>query len=212
MIAEAAEIDTRKAVRYSDEDPMLGIALGAASFFVVFWVDVAAMKGMSLVKPVLWLAGIALFAGGALICLAEPVRVALPVSVRAAGWTLAALFALLLAYSLFFEIPLSSAYLRAGQPSAVVSTGTYALCRHPGVLWFAGLLASVFAASGSIGLARAIPVWVGLDILYVLVQDRFFFPRMFGEDYRAYQRSVPMLVPTAHSIRECARTTGRKGN
>ena len=91
-------------------------------------------------------------------------------------------------------------------PSRLVTEGTYALCRHPGVLWLAGLLAGVFLASGSLWMLAALPLWVGLDVLYVVLQEKLYFVRIFGAEYRDYQREVPMLVPTSRSIRECART------
>jgi protein-S-isoprenylcysteine O-methyltransferase Ste14 len=184
--------------------------LGAASFLVVFWVDVAAVKRMSFVKPVLWLASVVLFVWGLVICMGDPSVVALPIPVRTAGAVGAVLFSLLLVYSLFVEIPFAAAYVRARKPPAVVATGTYALCRHPGVLWLTGLLAALFFARGSRLLVLAAPIWIGLDTLYVVVQDRLFFPRMFGADYAAYQREVPMLLPNARSARRCAQTIFRR--
>ncbi len=44
-----------------------------------------------------------------------------------------------------------------------------------------------------------------LDVLYVSVRDRFFFPRMFP-DYPQYQRQTPMLIPTRESISACFST------
>jgi protein-S-isoprenylcysteine O-methyltransferase Ste14 len=97
-----------------------------------------------------------------------------------------------------------------GAPSRLVTSGTYALCRHPGVLWLALLLVGVFMSSGSPWVLAALPVWVGLDVLYVILQEKLFFIRMFGADYREYQRAVPMLIPTWRSVRECARTLFRR--
>jgi protein-S-isoprenylcysteine O-methyltransferase Ste14 len=188
---------------------MIGIALGAASFFVVFWVDAVSLKGMSHVKPVLWLASTALFITGVVFSVRDPARVDLPSAIGVLGWVLSGAFLLLLIYSLFIEIPFISAYVKQGQPAGVVSRGTYALCRHPGVLWLAGLIAALFLGTGSLVLLVAMPVWVGLDALYVVLQEKLFFMRMFGADYGAYQRAVPMLVPTTHSMRECARTLFR---
>ena len=38
------------------------------------------------------------------------------------------------------------------------------------------------------------------NLLYVLFQDRWTFPRTFP-DYPAYRRRVPFLLPTARSLR-----------
>ena len=188
---------------------MWGILLGATSFFVVFWVDVAALKKIRFVKPALWLVSVALFVWGAALCIRDPERIPLCPAVRAAGWILGVAFALLLLYSLFIEIPFLEAYVHPGKPGAVVARGTYALCRHPGVWWFAGLLVSVSLADGSRWLLLATPVWVVLDALYVVAQDRVFFPRMFGPEYEAYRRDVPFLLPTARSFRRCTQTVFR---
>ena len=188
---------------------MIGIALGAMSFVVVFWVDAASLKRMGYLKPVLWIASIALFISGLLLSLNDPAGLPIPAPLRLVGWVLSVLFALLTVYSLFVEIPFFSAYVRKGQPSKVVSRGTYALCRHPGVLWLAGFLIALFLARGSRWLLLAVPVWIGLDTLYVVLQEKLYFVRMFGAEYVAYQRSVPMLIPTVRSMRECARTIFR---
>jgi protein-S-isoprenylcysteine O-methyltransferase Ste14 len=185
---------------------MTGIALGAAAFLLIFWVDAVSLQKMSFVKPILWLVGIAVSITGLIITVREPPRVQLPIPVVAFGWALLAVCTALFVYSLFVEIPFASAYVQKGMPSRLVTEGTYALCRHPGVLWLAGLLAGVFLASGSLWMLAALPLWVGLDVLYVVLQEKLYFVRIFGAEYRDYQREVPMLVPTSRSIRECART------
>ena len=189
---------------------MTGLVLGAASFLLVFWVDVVSLRGMRFLKPVLWVASIALFVSGLVLAVLEPGRFELPAPVNGVGWVLAALSAALLAYSLFFEIPFATAYIRTGKPSRLVTSGTYALCRHPGVLWLSVLLAGVFLASGSPWVLAALPVWVGLDVLYVVLQEKLFFLPLFGADYREYQGRVPMLIPTSRSARECAHTLFRR--
>jgi protein-S-isoprenylcysteine O-methyltransferase Ste14 len=189
---------------------MVGIALGAASFFVLFWVDAVSLKGIRRVKPVLWLASTTLFITGVVLSLRDPARIGFPPALSLIGWVLGGVFFLLLIYSLFIEIPFLSACVQEGQPAGVVSRGTYSLCRHPGVIWLAGLLAALVLATGSLMLLVALPVWIALDVLYVVLQERLFFPRMFGPDYAAYQAAVPLLVPTPRSIRECARTIFRQ--
>ena len=189
---------------------MTGICLGAAAFVVIFWVDCASLKGIHFVKPVLWMAGGALFMAGLAVTVRDSPRVMLPVPLPLLGWVLAGVFSLLLAYSLFVEIPLASAYVRSGGPSRLVTQGTYALCRHPGVLWLTGVLAGVFLGRGSLWMLLALPVWIGCDVLYVVLQERLFFAEMFGSEYGRYRRGVPMLLPTRRSIRQCARTIFRK--
>ena len=76
----------------------------------------------------------------------------------------------------------------------------YALCRHPGVLWFAGLYGCLWAAAG-------VPLWEaalysGLNVLLVIFEDRCVFPARL-EGYGAYQASTPFLLPNRRSIRAC---------
>lgn len=116
---------------------------------------------------------------------------------------LAAIFFILLIAALFFALPAGDAYTRPGESRAVVSAGMYALCRHPGVLWFAGLYLCLWGAAG-------VPFWEtagysGLNVLLVIFEDRCVFPdRLKG--YRDYQRTAPFLLPTAQSVRACWKT------
>jgi protein-S-isoprenylcysteine O-methyltransferase Ste14 len=187
---------------------MLGIALGAASFLVIFWVDVAAVRKVPFLSLPLWAAGCALFLAGILETVRHSTILPLPLPARAIGFALTGLFFLLLLYSLFIELALFSR--RGSGRSGLVTWGTYALCRHPGVLWLAGLLIGLFLTRGSLLLLAAFPLWVGLDIVYVLLQEKLFFPVMFAPDYGRYQETVPLLVPTARSLRACAATIFRK--
>ena len=67
---------------------------------------------------------------------------------RIAGFVLMALFLALEIYSLFFALPAEASYARPGEKRPACTTGVYALCRHPGVLWFAGLFACLWLAAG----------------------------------------------------------------
>jgi protein-S-isoprenylcysteine O-methyltransferase Ste14 len=185
---------------------MIGIALGAAAFLLIFWVDLVSLKGLGVVKPVLWLAGGTLFVVGVVQTIRNSTRVPLPAAVPVLGWILFGVFALFFLYSLFFEIPFASAYVKKGTPARLVTSGTYALCRHPAVLWFAALLAGLFLGTGAMWLLPAILVWTGLDVLYIVLQEKLFFVPMFGTAYKEYQGKVPMLIPTSRSVRECVRT------
>ena len=185
---------------------MQEIGLGAAAFFLLFGADFCSLRSIPLVKPLLWAVGGALFTAALVRAAGCPPRVAIPAFLSALGWVLAALFLLLLVYSLFLEIPFASAYLRRGGPNRLMTRGTYALSRHPGVLWQAGLVASLFPATGSLPLLAALPVWTGLNLLYVTLQEGLFFVRLFGQEYREYQQDVPMLLPTRASVKRCLRT------
>lgn len=108
-------------------------------------------------------------------------------------------------YALFFALPFEKTYVHPAEKPPVYDRGMYALCRHPGVLWFC--LSWLF-----LGLCwdRA-QVWgfaltaSALNIGYVVFQDVWTFPRTF-ENYRTYQKHVPFLIPTPGSIRRAWET------
>ena len=55
------------------------------------------------------------------------------------GFGIGALFFLgLLIYTLFFALPFEETYCKENKLRAAYTEGVYGLCRHPGVLWFAG--------------------------------------------------------------------------
>lgn len=149
------------------------------------------------------------FPAGAVLLAAGTVLEARRGSAPASGWLrglffmLGALFLALLVYTLFFALPVEASYARPGQKRPACTTGVYALCRHPGVLWFAGLYGCLWAAAG-------LPIWEaamysGLNVLLVVFEDRCVFPARL-EGYGAYQAATPFLLPTRRSIRACRET------
>jgi len=97
-----------------------------------------------------------------------------------------------------------------GVGDRLIRTGTYALVRHPGVLWYALLLVSLIFVSKSKLLLVASPIWLAMDIVHVIIQEKFFFGKMF-EDYEHYRRETPMLIPSRRSISACLRTIRQPG-
>ena len=189
---------------------MAYIGLGALAFLIAGLFDLAALRRIPYLKQGSGAIAVLLFTYALAAAALHPDKLPLPGWLSAAGWLLAALFAFLLVYSLFLEIPFGPTYAADGAGDELVKTGTYALVRHPGVLWLTGLLLALVLASRSRLLLLAVPVWVLLDVLYVWVQERFFFGRQFA-GYEQYREETPMLIPTATSIARCWRTVGRKG-
>lgn len=121
-------------------------------------------------------------------------------------------FLYLLIYTLFFALPFDETYVKESRYRKAYTEGVYALCRHPGVLWFAGMY--LFAALLWKSLEGLIffVVMVILNIFYVIFQDYYSFPKTFS-NYREYQRSTPFLIPNRKSIQQCRnskRGAGRK--
>jgi protein-S-isoprenylcysteine O-methyltransferase Ste14 len=107
---------------------------------------------------------------------------------------LAALFLALLFYALFIALPFTKTYLQLSKQYPLVNTGMYALCRHPGVIWFGFLYLFLFLASGKTMMLWAGLIWTVMDIIHVYVQDRWLFPKTI-EGYADYQKTTPFLVP-----------------
>jgi protein-S-isoprenylcysteine O-methyltransferase Ste14 len=120
---------------------------------------------------------------------------ALGAAAAGAGWrlplralTAASPFLALLVYSVFLEIPLRR---RSGD---LYRGGTYALCRHPGLLWFVLAHAALNAVYRSPRLLLISLAMVAGDLALVLAQDTWLFRRRFA-GYDAYRHSVPFLLP-----------------
>jgi protein-S-isoprenylcysteine O-methyltransferase Ste14 len=105
-----------------------------------------------------------------------------------------------LVYTLFFAIPFKKTYIKNAVVPKVCSTGIYAVCRHPGVLWLMG-----FCIFNWITLPSSLMLIFGLlfsalDVLYAYMQDRWTFPHLFI-NYEEYKYATPFLVPTRESIK-----------
>ena len=118
---------------------------------------------------------------------------------------LAAVFLALMVYTLFFALPFSATYLEENAPRKAYTGGMYALCRHPGVLWFAGAYLCLGLLLGAPKAAVFALVMTGLNIAYVLFQDCWTFPKSFV-NYEEYRRTTPFLLPTPGSAARCVRT------
>lgn len=108
---------------------------------------------------------------------------------------------LLIIYSLFFALPFGKTYIEVEKGNTVVDTGMYALCRHPGVIWFFFFYLFLWLASGKMMIMWAGIIWTGMDIVHVYVQDRWLFPKNLN-GYDSYKHKVPFLVPNLASIKK----------
>lgn len=112
------------------------------------------------------------------------------------------LFFLLLIYTLFFALPFEQTYVQESQIRKAYKEGVYSLCRHPGVLWFAGLFLCLWGVSGEKGLGTFFLMMIFLNVLYVVFQDIWIFPLTFS-DYEEYKKRTPFLLPNRRSIYAC---------
>lgn len=81
----------------------------------------------------------------------------------------------------------------------LISSGMYALCRHPGVLAMA--LCCIFlyllCPTGAMGALCILDIL--LDLIYVKWQDVYIFPFTIS-DYEGYKKTTPFLIPNSGSI------------
>ena len=108
---------------------------------------------------------------------------------------------LLLFYTLFFALPYGETYLDAERQKAVICKGMYAFCRHPGVIWLFLLYLFLWLASGKMMMLSAGIVWTAMDLGFVYIEDRCFFPKILN-GYDRYQMEVPFLIPNRDSIKK----------
>lgn len=114
------------------------------------------------------------------------------------------LFLVMLIYTLFFALPFEETYV-AQEAHRTYDKKMYALCRHPGVLWFAGFYICLWLAFGTKPLL-VMAIWFSfLNFCYIVLQDCYTFPRIFF-DYVDYQKRVPFLIPNGKSLKRCLDT------
>ena len=105
--------------------------------------------------------------------------------------------------TLFFALPAGGSGLlppKATGLRPLIDTGMFALCRHPGVLWLGLVYLALWGLLGGSALLWAFMLFFALDVLYVLWQDIWLFPRSIA-GYAAYRQRTPFLVPTPRSVR-----------
>lgn len=117
------------------------------------------------------------------------------------GITGGLIFFILMIFTLFFNLPIKITYVMTEkkEKNSTITTGMYALCRHPGVLTFFLSYFFFYLATEKQAMFFAWLIWTMLDIIYVYIQDRFIFPKtLFG--YNEYCKTTPFLIPNLKSL------------
>ncbi len=178
---------------------MIYIAIGALGFLVIHFFDVVSLKRIAGAKPITWVVGSGLLIYSlTMICFA-PDKLLLPMWSTWLGWGLLSISLFLLTYSLFINLPFRKTYVTTGVGDKLITTGLYALVRHPWIHCFALVLLSLVLVSKSSLLLITVPIFILLNIALAIVQDKFLFSKMFDK-YDDYKRETPMLVPNRRSI------------
>ena len=179
---------------------MIYIAIGAFGFLAIHFFDIVSLKRIPVAKPFTWILGSGLLAYSLLkLCLA-PDNLPLPGWSTWLGWVLLSIAFFLVIYSLFINLPFRKTYIATGVGDKLITTGPYALVRHPWIHCFTLVLLSLVLVSKSSLLLIAAPIFILLNLLLALIQDKFVFGRMF-DGYDSYRHETPMLLPNRRSIR-----------
>lgn len=122
-----------------------------------------------------------------------------PKPLYAAGACICFLF---MFYCLFGALPFGKTYA-TGESDGTISTGVYAVCRHPGVLGFFLGYMFLYLLTGSAEMFWAWILWSAADVLHVFVQDIYFFPLTLS-GYDKYKTTTPFLIPNLASIKKAS--------
>lgn len=190
---------------------MTYVLIGSVGFLIGCAMELPQTRYARGVRPLL--ASVALvFIGWAIVMASvSGERLWIPAWLTVAGGTILPLAFGLLVYSMFLELPFRRTYLHSLPSPHLITTGTYALVRHPTLLWFAIAIVSLVLLTHSQLLLLALPVWLALDTLWVLLQDKLSLPSVFP-GYRDYQTTTPMIIPTRQSLRACLSTIRSTGS
>jgi len=182
---------------------MVYIAVGILGFIVIHLFDIVSLKRIpSGAKPGVWTVGSGLLVYSLIMLCLKSNTLPLPIWSAWLGWGLLTLSLFLLIYSLFINLPFRKTYIATGVSDKLITTGLYALVRHPWIHCFTLLMLSLILVSKSSLLLIAAPIFILLNILLVVIQDKFFFGRMFA-GYDRYRKETPMLLPNRKSISAC---------
>ncbi|ERJ11990.1 methyltransferase [Haloplasma contractile] len=184
---------------------MIYVLIGIFSFVLMFLFDVFTLYDRPYLKRFFGIIGLSLFIYSTIQVIVHSDRINLPLEVQLVAGILCLLSLLLLVFSLFIEVSFIKTYGNETHNNNLVNTGTYALCRHPGVLWFAFIFLFLFLFTGAELLIIAGISWTLMDVIYILLQERYIFNHMF-KSYPEYQKTTPMLIPNRTSINKCIET------
>lgn len=179
---------------------MVYIVLGILGFIIVHFFDIVSLKRVpSGAKPCVWTIGSGLLVYSLIMLCLQSNTLPLPIWSTWLGWGLLTLSFFLLIYSLFVNLPFRKTYIASGVSDRLIKTGLYALVRHPWIHCFTLILLSLVLVSQSSLLLIAVPIWVLVNIVLVIIQDKYFFGKMF-QGYDSYRQETPMLVPNRRSL------------
>jgi len=176
---------------------MLFILSGAIGFLFMLGSDLVGIKKNNVAQSLLAFFGTIIIVSSSVGILLVGNTYQLDVGLRVLFGAIGLVFLFFLIYSVLIEVKKNKA-----ESNQLVTSGTYALSRHPGVLWlfFYYVFGSLSFANTDILIAGI--VWSLINVIYVIVQEKVIFTRIFS-NYEIYKKETPMLLPTRSSIKKC---------
>ena len=184
-------------------DVMGAFILGTLGFLMYFIYDINSIIWKSSILQRFFAAGSICVAGSAVWAVGSALNdgmMKLPVTVVLGVGAL--VFLILLIYTLFFALPFEETYLEESRERLAYTEGIYSLCRHPGVLWFAGVYLCLWGVSGELSQGIYFISMIFWNYLYIVFQDLWTFPKTFT-NYDEYKKRTPFLIPNGRSIQAC---------
>lgn len=181
---------------------MIFVALGCLAFVLLYIFDLNKIMFFDKRLNICFALGVAVIAVSTIgVLLDRGKSFEVSISLQLLFGVLSIISLCLIIYSLFFALPFVKTYIDIEKENTVVDTGMYALCRHPGVIWFFFFYLYLWLASGKTMVMWAGIIWTAMDIIHVYVQDRWLFPKTMS-GYVQYKSKVPFLIPSLASIKK----------
>lgn len=177
---------------------MILLGIGILGFGLLLLFDISSLANKNLLKYFFGITGfLSIFVSSILIVAKFSYIFEIDLAYRLISLVLGIIFLVLLIYSVFIEVG-KKTYTIENEHS-LVTDGTYALSRHPGVVWM--LLLYIFGAiffQNLLAIYAAL-IWTTVNIIYVSIQERYIFHKIF-DNYDTYRESTPMIFPNYQSI------------
>lgn len=175
------------------------IIIGCLGFLLIHLFDIVSLKRLPGIKPLTWVLGSSFIVYALTMAWLQSDKLLLALWPVWIGWFSLIISLLLLVYALFINLPFRKTYVATGSGDRLITTGLYALVRHPGVHCFTLIMFSLVLVSRSTLLAIATPIFILMDIALVIIQEKFFMDKIFN-NYDKYRNETPMLIPNRQSI------------
>ncbi len=177
---------------------ILYLTIGIMGFALLLMFDVLSLGKRNYVKYIFGISGcLMILISSIMIVLNYSHFLEIDKMFRIVALLIALASLILLIYSVFIEVGRKT--YKVKNEHSLVTSGTYALTRHPGVLWM--LLLYIFGAiffQNLLAIYAAL-IWTLANIIYVTIQERFIFHKIF-DDYDKYRETTPMILPNFQSI------------